>query len=39
MSRFLLFLLLFYLFRKKSALNIPLFSMGFGNEKKFVGYC
>ena len=36
---FLLRLLLFYFFRKGLALKNPLFSMGFGIDKKFVGHC
>lgn len=36
---FLLLLLLFYFFRKELASNNPLFSMGFGIDKKFVGHC
>ena len=36
---FLLRLLLFYFFRKEIALMNPLFSKGFGIDKKFVEYC
>lgn len=36
---FLLLLLLFYFFRKDLALKNPLFSKGFGIDKKFVEYC